>query len=89
MPSPQVRPLHLLMQDNSDVPSACSRLSGLIAFGIWRTQKQTNEAKMGSNLMRASVIVVGSKVDLCAAYARVSLAYFSCILRVAFHVTLG
>ncbi len=36
--------------------------SGLIAFRIWRTQKQTRDAKMGSNLMKVSVIVIESGV---------------------------
>ena len=48
------------MEDSSDVLLACSCLSGLIAFRIWRTQKQTNDAKMGSNLMQVSVIVIES-----------------------------
>jgi hypothetical protein len=52
--------LHLLMENKFDIPSACSCLSGLIAFRIWRTQKQTNDAKMGSNLMQVSVIVIES-----------------------------
>ena len=39
-----------------------SALSGLIAFRIWRTQKQTRDAKMGSNLMQVSVIVIESGV---------------------------
>ncbi|KAI0249425.1 hypothetical protein BJV78DRAFT_693838 [Lactifluus subvellereus] len=34
--------------------------TGLIAFRIWRTQRQTRDAKMGSNLMHVSVIVVES-----------------------------
>ncbi|KAI9454180.1 hypothetical protein F5148DRAFT_985216 [Russula earlei] len=34
--------------------------TGLIAFRIWWTQKQTQEAKMGSNLTQVSVIVVES-----------------------------
>jgi len=36
--------------------------SGLIAFRIWRTQKQTRDAKMGSNLIQVSVIVIESGV---------------------------
>jgi hypothetical protein len=34
--------------------------SGLIAFRIWRTQTQTRDAKMGSNLIKVSVIVIES-----------------------------
>ncbi|KAF8472284.1 hypothetical protein DFH94DRAFT_767863 [Russula ochroleuca] len=34
--------------------------TGLIAFRIWRTQRQTNDAKIGSNLMQVSVIVIES-----------------------------
>ncbi|KAI0280918.1 hypothetical protein BGY98DRAFT_914040 [Russula aff. rugulosa BPL654] len=34
--------------------------TGLIAFRIWRTQKQTRDAKMGSNLIQVSVIVIES-----------------------------
>ena len=33
---------------------------GLIAFRIWRTQRQTSDAKIGSNLMQVSVIVIES-----------------------------
>jgi hypothetical protein len=51
------------MEDGSEIPSACPCLSGLIAFRIWRTQKQTNDAghaKMGSNLIQVSIIVIES-----------------------------
>jgi len=34
--------------------------TGLIAFQIWRTQHQTRDAKMGSNLSHVAVIVVES-----------------------------
>jgi hypothetical protein len=43
-----------------DIPSLPS--SGLIAFRIWRTQKQTRDAKMGSNLIKVSIIVIESGV---------------------------
>lgn len=33
---------------------------GLIAFRIWRTQRQTRDAKMGANLSHVSVIVIES-----------------------------
>ena len=36
--------------------------SGLIAFRIWRTQKHTRDAKMGSNLVQVSIIVIESGV---------------------------
>ena len=55
------------------LPMACTKVltyslrsalasSGLIAFRIWRTQKQTRDAKMGSNLIKVSVIVIESGV---------------------------
>jgi len=34
--------------------------SGLIAYRIWLTQRQTRDAKMGSNLSRVSIIVIES-----------------------------
>jgi hypothetical protein len=34
--------------------------TGLIAFRIWRTQKHTRDAKMGSNLVQVSIIVIES-----------------------------
>jgi len=34
--------------------------TGLIAFRIWRTQRQTRDAKMGANLSHVSVIVIES-----------------------------
>ncbi|KAI9435628.1 hypothetical protein BJY52DRAFT_695884 [Lactarius psammicola] len=39
------------------VNSACT---GLIAYRIWRTQRQTRDAKMGSNLSQVSIIVIES-----------------------------
>lgn len=39
------------------VNSVCT---GLIAYRIWRTQRQTRDAKMGSNLTHVSIIVVES-----------------------------
>ncbi|KAH9963626.1 hypothetical protein BC827DRAFT_1128719 [Russula dissimulans] len=43
--------------------------TGLIAFRIWWTQKQTRDAKMGSNLTQVSVIVVESGAfHPCAIY---------------------
>ncbi|KAF8261168.1 hypothetical protein EI94DRAFT_1833463 [Lactarius quietus] len=39
------------------VNSVCT---GLIAFRIWRTQRQTRDAKMGANLTHVSVIVIES-----------------------------
>ena len=35
-------------------------VSGLIAYRIWRTQRQTRDAKMGSNLAHVSIIVIES-----------------------------
>ena len=35
-------------------------ITGLIAFRIWRTQRQTRDAKMGANLTHVSVIVIES-----------------------------
>jgi hypothetical protein len=37
-----------------------SVISGLIAFRIWRTQRQTRDAKMGANLSHVSIIVIES-----------------------------
>jgi hypothetical protein len=34
--------------------------TGLIAFRIWRTQRQTRDAKMGANLSHVSIIVIES-----------------------------
>jgi hypothetical protein len=34
--------------------------TGLIAYRIWRTQRQTRDAKMGSNLSHVSIIVIES-----------------------------
>lgn len=39
------------------VNSVCT---GLIAYRIWRTQRQTRDAKMGSNLTHVSIIVIES-----------------------------
>jgi len=39
------------------VNSVCT---GLIAFRIWRTQRQTRDAKMGANLSHVSIIVIES-----------------------------
>jgi hypothetical protein len=36
--------------------------SGLIALRIWRTQRQTRDAKMGTNLMQVSIVVIESGV---------------------------
>ena len=46
---------------SSDVFSFLTGLSsGLIAFRIWRTQRQTRDAKMGTNLSHVAIIVVES-----------------------------
>jgi hypothetical protein len=42
-----------------DISSSLTHL-GLIAFRIWGTQRQTRDAKMGSNLMHVSIIVIES-----------------------------
>lgn len=45
---------------SSDIPFPYRASSGLIAFRIWRTQRQTRDAKMGSNLSHVAVIVIES-----------------------------
>ena len=63
MLSAQVRHLPIGGQKFSDIPLRPPfPSSGLIAFRIWRTQKQTRDAKMGSNLIKVSVIVIESGV---------------------------
>ena len=43
---------------------------GLIAFRIWRTQRQTRDAKMGANLSHVSVIVIESGASKTFFYPR-------------------
>jgi len=45
---------------SSDISFPYRASSGLIAFQIWRTQRQTRDAKMGSNLSHVAVIIVES-----------------------------
>ncbi|KAI0298786.1 hypothetical protein B0F90DRAFT_1731074 [Multifurca ochricompacta] len=59
--------------------------TGLIAFRIWRTQRQTRDAKMGSNLIHVSVIVVESgaiylSVLACSLLFNIFLDIFSLII---------
>ncbi|KAF8502711.1 hypothetical protein F5888DRAFT_1114413 [Russula emetica] len=49
--------------------------TGLIAFRIWRTQKQTRDAKMGSNLIKVSIIVIESGAIYLSALACVVATY--------------
>jgi hypothetical protein len=49
--------------------------TGLIAFRIWRTQRQTNDAKIGSNLMQVSVIVIESGAIYLSVLACVVASY--------------
>jgi hypothetical protein len=66
MLSAQVRPiLHLVDGEVKFLTYSVRSVlasSGLIAFRIWRTQQQTRDAKMGSNLIKVSVIVIESGV---------------------------
>jgi len=45
---------------SSDLPSPYWASSGLIAYRIWKTQRQTRDAKMGTNLSHVAIIVVES-----------------------------
>jgi hypothetical protein len=49
--------------------------TGLIAFRIWRTQRQTRDAKMGSNLLKVSAIVIESGAIYLSALACVVGTY--------------
>ncbi|KAH9990778.1 hypothetical protein BJV77DRAFT_1011183 [Russula vinacea] len=49
--------------------------TGLIAFRIWRTQRQTSDAKIGSNLMQVSVIVIESGAIYLSVLACVVASY--------------
>ena len=45
---------------SSDLSSPYRAPSGLIAYRIWKTQRQTRDAKMGTNLSHVAIIVVES-----------------------------
>ncbi|KAH9979197.1 hypothetical protein BJV74DRAFT_858521 [Russula compacta] len=49
--------------------------TGLIAFRIWQTQKQTRDAKLGSNLSHISIIVVESGAIYVTVLACVVASY--------------
>jgi hypothetical protein len=49
--------------------------TGLIAFRIWRTQQQTRDVKMGSNLTQVSIIVIESGAIYLSALVSVVVTY--------------